>query len=267
MGAPDGSPIIQVQGLTVVRGEARILDCLDWRVERGRHWAVLGANGSGKTSLLQALTAYLTPSCGVIEVDGETYGRANWAELRKRVGVVSSGLSQRVPPEETALDTVLSGPAAQLGYWTRDEGGGQDARARDCLATMGAGELAGRSWRFLSQGERQRVFIARALMARPALLFLDEPCAGLDPVMRERFLDSVETMTRAPNAPTVILVTHHVEEIRPVFTHTLVLRKGKILAAGPTETVLTSSVLSAAFEAPVDISRDSGKWTLRVWPS
>ncbi|GHC01134.1 ABC transporter ATP-binding protein [Cerasicoccus arenae] len=256
--------VINVQGLGVERGETTILHDVNWQVARGEHWAILGANGSGKTSLLQALTAYLTPSCGVIQVDGETYGQTDWSQLRQRIGLVSSGIAQKVPLDEPALKTVLSGPTAQLGYWTREPQATDNAFAHECLARMRCEHLAERNWMYLSQGERQRVFIARALMTRPVLLILDEPCAGLDPVMREMFLKGVAELAQQPNAPTLILVTHHVEEILPVFSHTLILRGGETLAQGPTENILRSDLLSEAFGAPLTVTQTGDRWELRA---
>ncbi len=251
--------ILDVSGLRVERGKAVILRKVDWHVEPGQHWAILGANGSGKTSLLAALTAYLTPTAGEIHLLGETYGEANWPELRERVGFVSSTIAQRVPMDELALATVMSGATAQLGYWTRDtkkQRAEKEAKALKCLTRMGGKALAEKPWQILSQGERQKVFIARALMADPALLILDEPCAGLDPVAREKFLESIGKLARGKHAPTLILVTHHVEEIRPEFTHTLILRKGAVLAQGPTSEVLSSENLSKAFGARLSLDTD-----------
>jgi len=204
-----GSAVIEVSALRVER-EAVILESIDWRVERGEHWAILGANGSGKTSLLRALTGYLPPTAGQIRVLGETYGRFDWRELRTRIGLVSSSVHQMMEDSETALKAIVSGRYAQIGYWgeMRDE----DRRAADAiLRRIEARELRERPWRFLSQGERQRVLIGRALMASPRLLILDEPCAGLDPVAREHFLQFLSRLARARGAPTMVLVTHHVE--------------------------------------------------------
>jgi len=261
---PEDDCIIHVQGLGVERGETTILHNINWRVAQSEHWAILGANGSGKTSLLLALTAYLTPSRGVIEVDGETYGQSDWSKLRKRIGLVSSGIAQKAPTGETALETVLSGPTAQLGYWARCELPEEVPRARQCLARMECEHLAERSWGLLSQGERQRVFIARALMTEPVLLILDEPCAGLDPVARETFLKGIQELASQPFAPTLVLVTHHVEEIMPCFGHTLVLKEGGVLAKGPTDIVLRGELLSETFGAPIAIDRVDDRWRMRV---
>lgn len=257
------SPVLDLTGLSLWRGQTRILDGVTWRVEAGEHWAVLGANGSGKTSLLNALTGYLPPSAGEMVVLGRRYRHYDWQELRTRIGLVSSSVRQRVPDDEPALETVLSGRGALLGYWGRPEEADL-AEARAVLDRVEAAPLEARAWRFLSQGERQRVLVGRALMARPALLILDEPCAGLDPAAREHFLRFLQRLGASPAAPTLVLVTHHVEEIVPVFTHALVLREGRVLAAGPVHRALTSRRLSEAFGADVRLRRRAGRYAMTV---
>ena len=258
----DNRPIIEVLGLRVDR-DALILDAIDWRVDAGQHWVILGANGSGKTSLLSVLTGYLAPTAGTISVLGETYGRADWRELRTRIGLVSSSIRQLMPPHENALNAVASGRRAMIGMWG-EVGEADSRRAAEILHEVEAEYLSERPWRFLSQGERQRVLIGRALMADPRLLVLDEPCAGLDPVAREHFLAFIERLLGRPGAPTLVLVTHHVEEIVAGFSHVLVLRAGRVLAAGSRESVMTSAILSRAFDAPLRLGRDGGRYTLAV---
>ena len=255
-------PIIEVVGLSVGR-DAPILNAVDWRVEAGQHWVILGANGSGKTSLLSVLTGYLPPTAGTISVLGETYGHADWRELRTHIGLVSSSIRQLMPPYENALNAVASGRRAMIGMWG-EIGEADSRRAAEILSEVEAEYLSDRPWRFLSQGERQRVLIGRALMADPRLLVLDEPCAGLDPVAREHFLAFVERMLCRPDGPTLVLVTHHVEEIVSGFSHVLVLRAGTVLAAGPRERVMTSALLSRAFAAPVRLDTRGGRYSLAV---
>jgi len=255
-------PAIEVAGLRVDR-DALILDSVDWRVEAGQHWVILGANGSGKTSLLSVLTGYLAPTAGTIRVLGETYGRADWRELRTRIGLVSSSIRQLMPPHENALNAVASGRRAMIGMWG-EVAEAEARRAAEILREIEAEYLSERSWRFLSQGERQRVLIGRALMADPRLLVLDEPCAGLDPIAREHFLAFVERLLGRAGAPTLVLVTHHVEEIIAGFSHVLVMRAGRVLAAGPRGQVMTSATLSRAFDAPVQLSSDRGRYSLMV---
>lgn len=255
--------ILEVNRLRVARGHTTILHDVSWRVGRGEHWAILGANGSGKTSMLKALTGFLSPTAGEFSVLGRQYGRSDWRELRLQIGVVTSAFAMSIPPSEIARDTVVSGKYAQLDLWhagTRAD----RAAAERLLRAGGLGALAKREWAYLSQGERQRVLIARALMARPQLLILDEPCAGLDPVAREHFLRYVEQLARRRGAPALVLVTHHVEEITPAFTHALLLRAGRVQAAGPVRRVLTSANLSATFDASLRLRRTAGRLRLDV---
>ena len=207
-------PILDVSGLRVIRGRTTLLSEVTWTVRPGENWVILGANGSGKTSLLK-----------------------------------------------TALDTVMSGKFAQLDLWKKTSRADRAAATR-LLRLVGASGLARREWVHFSQGERQRVLIARALMARPRLLILDEPCAGLDPVAREHFLGFVDRLARRRGAPALVLVTHHVEEITPAFTHALLLRGGRVVAAGPRAQLLTSARLSAALGAPLKLIRAGRRYRL-----
>ena len=260
------SAILEVSGLSVARGATTILREVNWRVRRGEHWAILGPNGSGKTSLLKSLTGYLSPTAGILTLLGRRYGESDWRELRLQVGLVTSALQASIPPAEPALETVISGKFAQLDLWARPTRADR-AAARRWLSFVGGAPLAGREWLFLSQGERQRVLIARALMARPRLLILDEPCAGLDPVAREEFLRYVEALARRRGGPALVLVTHHVEEITPAFTHALLLRGGSVFAAGPKMRTVTTRALSGAFGAPVAVRRKSGRYQAAVKPA
>jgi iron complex transport system ATP-binding protein len=258
--------VLMVDGLCVRRGENIILDEVTWRVERGEHWVILGANGSGKTSLLSALTAYLTPSAGTIEVLGSAYGRIDWRELRKHVGLVSSSIRQMIGGDATALDVVVSGKDATLNLHHGKLLPADCARGIAILRQIEGTKLAARPWTVLSQGERQRVLIGRALMAAPPLLILDEPCAGLDPVARERFIRFLDRLGRRRRAPALVLVTHHVEEIASVFTHALLLSAGRITAAGPIRATLTTTNLARVFRAPtLRLRRDSsGRYQLTL---
>ncbi len=267
--APAQSPqtqptaVLEVTGLRIERTGTRILDDVHWRVARGEHWTVLGANGSGKTSLLSALTGYLMPTAGEISVLGRRFGHADWRDLRRHIGLVSSSVRQLMADAEPALETVVSGKYAMIDYWGKVTAADR-ARALRLLRQIECADLADRPWLYLSQGERQRVLIGRALMARPRLLILDEPCAGLDPAAREHFLQFLEQLGRRPQAPTLVLVTHHVEEIMPVFTHALILRAGRVLAAGAKGATLTSARLSAAFDANVRLRRTTDRYQLDV---
>jgi iron complex transport system ATP-binding protein len=248
------TPILEVSDLRVRRGATVILDRVNWRVGRGEHWVILGANGSGKTSLLRALTGYLAPTGGDIHLLGEHFGESDWRELRLHIGVVTNSFGTLIPLCEPALDTVVSGKFAQLDLWARVSPADRTA-ARRLLRHVDAAHLARREWQYLSQGERQRVLIARALMAQPRLLILDEPCAGLDPVAREDFLALVNRLAGRRGGPALVLVTHHVEEITPAFTHALLLRDGQVLAAGGRTRTLTAANLTAVFRRKVRLSR------------
>ena len=256
-------PILSVSNLTVQRSETRILDDVSWTVQRGEHWVILGANGSGKTSLLSSLTGYLSPTSGSVSVLGQTFGESDWRDLRTHVGLVSSSVRQMLPDHEPALLTVISGKYAMIDYWGRIKTADRTAAAR-ILRQIEATHIADRRWEVLSQGERQRVLIGRALMARPRLLILDEPCAGLDPVAREHFLAFVQRLGSRRGAPALIFVTHHVEEIVPVFTHALLLRDGRVLAAGKKRAVMTSAHMSETFDAPLRLAQKEGRYTLRA---
>lgn len=260
------SPILQVQALTIRRDRTVILDGVDWRVQRGENWVILGANGSGKTSLLRALTGYLAPTSGEIDLLGQRFGASDWRELRLHIGVVTNSFSMLIPLCEVALDTVVSGKFAQLDLWARVSAADR-AAGRRLLHRVGAAYLADREWQHLSQGERQRVLIARALMARPRLLILDEPCAGLDPVARRDFLTTVTRLAGLRGAPALVLVTHHVEEITPAFTHALLLRRGRVVAAGPRNETLTSRRLTELFGAPARLHRDRAGLRLAIAPA
>ena len=255
--------LLDIRNLTIQRNTTTLLNDVAWRIKRGEHWVVLGPNGCGKTSLLKALTGYLTPSSGEIELLGEHYGQSDWRDLRLRIGLVTSALQASVPPDEPALETVISGKYAQLDLWMKITPADRRA-AQKLLRFTGAGALAERLWGQLSQGERQRILIARALMAKPRLLILDEPCSGLDPVAREQFLHFIETLARQPRGPALILVTHHVEEITPAFTHALLLKRGRVQAAGPRAKTLTSRHLSAIFDTALKLTARGARLHLRL---
>ena len=256
-------PVLEISNLCIVRDRTVILDDISWRVERGEHWVMLGANGSGKTSLLSALTGYLMPTSGEITLLGQRYGESDWRELRKHIGLVSSSIRQRMADTEPALDSIVSGKYAMIDFWGRPSR--RDVvEAKKILRQIECGHLAARPWGVLSQGERQRILIGRALMARPRLLILDEPCAGLDPAAREHFLQFLQRLGTQKNSPTLVLVTHHVEEIMPVFSQVLVLKDGRMPASGEKSKVLSSKNLSAAFGAQMQLRRTGNRYELKV---
>lgn len=256
-------PVLEVRDLRIERGDAVILKDVGWRVEKGQHWVILGANGSGKTSLLSALAGYFCPTDGEITVLNKTYGEYDWRELRKEIGLVSSALRQMMTNEERAIESVVGGKDAVLDYRERIRAD-EYRRAMRLLRQVECESLAWRPWVFLSQGERQRVLIGRALMARPKLLILDEPCAGLDPAARENFLQFLQRLGQRRTAPTLILVTHHVEEIMPVFSHVLILKAGTTLASGPKKKMLTSKTLTEALGPTVKLISSKERYRLEI---
>lgn len=238
--------ILRLEHVFFQRQGRKILHDISWQVESGRHWALLGANGAGKTTLLKILTGYEWPTSGSVHVLSRRFGNCDITELRKHIGWVSSSLEVNLPPSENAMDIVLSGLEASLGLY-RDFTIEEHQLAHRALAAMSMASLAEQTFGTLSQGEQQRVLIARALVCGPAVLILDEPCIGLDPAARFAFLADVQRLARQPDGPALIYVTHHIEEIGPWITDVLVLCKGIIVAAGPKEDVLTSEIMNLAF--------------------
>ena len=251
-----------LRNLSIHRSGVHILDEINWRVKAGEHWVILGANGSGKTSLLKALTGYMTPTRGEITLLGQEYGGSDWRELRKRIGVVSSSISHLVHDEDTGLEIVAGGTQAMIGFWGRISRSERE-RARRLFSLLRVSQAAERPWEVLSQGERQRLLIARALMANPVVLILDEPCEGLDPVARERFLADLRKLAKRQNAPGLVLVTHHIEEIVPEFTHILALRQGRIIYAGPKSGGLNGRTLKKIFDASLSVWKFGSRYYLR----
>ena len=262
MGNPSPA-ILEVSGLSIRRDGTHILRDVNWRVARGQHWAILGANGSGKTSLLGALTGYFMPTDGEVTVFGQRFGQSDWRDLRRHIGLVSSSIRQLMADTEPAMETVISGKYAMIDFWGRITRADR-SRGLRLLREIECSHLAKRPWLFLSQGERQRVLIGRALMARPRLLILDEPCAGLDPAAREHFLQFLQRLGRKPHAPTLVLVTHHIEEIVPAISHVLILKSGRVLATGDKQSVLTAANLSSAFSVPIKLGAKAGRYSLAV---
>lgn len=254
------SHIVQLNDVFWRRGQQNILQNINWNVRPGEHWAIVGLNGAGKTSLLNLLTGYTWPTKGTVSVLGKRYGTVDVREMRKRIGWVSSSFQQRIPPNQYSLDLVISGLHASIGLF-KDPTKAHIRKALDLMETLGCAHLADRQYETASNGEKQKLLIARALMADPELLILDEACNGLDFLSRESLLQSVAALTRQPEAPTLLYVTHHIEEILPEFTHTLLLREGEIFAAGPTPEVLTTDSLTDLFRTPVHVSwRNDRAW-------
>lgn len=256
-------PVLAVSRLRIARTGKVILRRLDWCVEPGQHWVILGPNGAGKSALLAALTGYFAPTSGSLAVLGETFGRSDWRELRRRIGLVGPAVAAMIQPAEPTLHVVAGGVDGLINLWRRPRPAVL-ARARRLLRLLKIGALAARPWGHLSQGERQRVLIARALASAPALLILDESCAGLDPVARAEFLTLVRRLPKLWPGLAMVFVTHHVEEIQPVFTHALLLRNGSALAAGRMAEVLQPALLGKLFGRKVRLSKGRAGWALSV---
>ncbi|MAP64849.1 MAG: ABC transporter ATP-binding protein [Microbacterium sp.] len=249
----------------VVRRNARdIIDHLDWSVNDDERWVILGPNGAGKTTLLQMADTMMHPTSGSVTVLGERLGRSDVFELRPRIGFASSALARRVPPGETVLNVVLTAAFSVLGRWREDYEDIDERRALRVLAEWNLDDLADRTFGTLSDGERKRVSIARAVMTDPELLLLDEPTASLDLGAREELLSLLGGYAQAPTTPAMIMVTHHVEEIPVGFTHVLLLRDGKVVTAGPIRDTLTSEALTEAFGLSIELTERDGRYAARA---
>jgi iron complex transport system ATP-binding protein len=252
--------VLSMSGVAVVRDGATLLADVDWTVCEGERWAILGPNGAGKTTLLQVASAALFPSRGRVELLGEVFGQVDLGELRTRVGLSSALLADRIPGHERALDVVITASYGVIGRWHEAYDPADTARAQDLLARVGLRAFADRRFGTLSEGERKRVLLARALMTDPELLLLDEPAAGLDLAGREDLLSRLSTLAVDPFAPTTVLVTHHVEEIPAAFSHVLLMRGGKVVGAGPMADTLTEDALSATFGTALRLESRAGRF-------
>lgn len=262
--------VIEFAGVSVIRNGKRILDDIGWQVAEGDRWVVLGPNGAGKTTLLALAATLIHPSQGVASVLDELLGLTDVFELRPRIGVASAALAQAIPEDERVIDVVRTGAYAMLGTWREEYAELDTARATALLEAWGAARLAERRFGTLSEGERKRVQIARAQMADPELLLLDEPAAGLDLGGREDLVSRLGALALDPAAATLVLVTHHVEEIPAGITHALLLRDGRAVAAGPVSAALTSETLTATFGLPLALdvheSGEGSRFTARRLP-
>jgi iron complex transport system ATP-binding protein len=258
------SNVVELEGVSVIRSGATLLGDINWVVEESQRWVIIGPNGAGKTTLLQIVSAQWHPSKGRATLLGETLGKIDVFELRPRIGVTSAALADRIPKSEAVRDVVISAAYAVTGRW-REVYEAEDYARADLLMTMlRVDSLADRTFGTLSEGERKRVQIARALMTDPELLLLDEPAAGLDLSGREALVATLSEICLDPSAPATILVTHHVEEIPAGITHGLLLRDGRIVAAGPLEQTLTSDLLSDTFDMDLEVSQLGDRWTARA---
>ena len=257
------SAVIEFADVTVRRGQALLLDAVNWTVREGERWVVLGPNGAGKTTLMAVASAQMHPTSGVAGILGEVLGAVDVFDLRPRIGLTSAVLAERIPRDEIVRDLVVSAAYGVVGRWREEYDDLDHAQAEALLSELGCNGFADRTFGTLSEGERKRVQIARALMTDPELLLLDEPAAGLDLGGREDLVATLSELALDPDSPATVLVSHHVEEIPPGFTHALLLRAGKVMAAGPIEHVLTDSVLSATFGMPLLVTHEDDRWQAR----
>ena len=257
------SAVIELVDVTIKRGDNTLLDNVSWTVLDGERWVLLGANGAGKTTLLQVAGAQIHPSVGMVGILGEVLGAVDVFDLRPRIGHMSPGIADRIPRSERVADAVVSASYAVLGRWNEHYDELDHERARDLLAEMNVAHLADRTFGTLSEGERKRVMIARAMMTDPELLLLDEPAAGLDLSGREDLVASLATLASDALSPVTVMVSHHVEEIAIGFTHVLMLRDGKVTAAGPIDQTLTADNLTATFALPLVLEHADGRYFAR----
>ena len=247
------SAALSMTEVDLVRSGKNLLEQVSWSVQDSERWVVLGPNGAGKSTLLSLASARQHPTRGTVEILDETLGRVDVFELRPRIGLSSAPLAGQIPHAETVGDVILTAAYGVTGRWREEYDDADVQRAEDLLATWGLTELRERSYGTLSEGERKRVLIARALMTDPELLLLDEPAAGLDVGGREKLVQRLDELARDEAAPAMVMVTHHLEEVPDGFTHALLLREGRVVAAGPVGHVMTQKNLSETFDMPLKL--------------
>jgi len=255
--------VLKLRGVSVRRDTSLLLRNVDWTAHEDERGIVIGPNGAGTTTLLQVAATLLYPTEGTVEILGEQLGDVDIFELRPRIGLTSASIAERVPASEKVIDLVLTASYAILGRWKEEYESSDVTRAVELLEALGCAHLIRRRFSTLSEGERKRVQIARAMMPDPEMLLLDEPAAGLDLGGREDLLRRLASLAKNPKAPMMVLVTHHVEEVPDGFTHAMLLRRGAVLTAGPVEEVFTAKNLSRCFGVPLEIERHMNRW--RAW--
>jgi iron complex transport system ATP-binding protein len=256
--------VVDLAGVSIVRNGSTLISYITWEVDEADRWVVIGPNGAGKTTLLQVVSAQIHPSSGVAGLLGEVLGVVDVFELRPRIGLTSAALAERIPRGERVHDVVVSASYAVIGRWREQYDELDHERAQELLAQLRIDALAERTFGTLSEGERKRVQIARALMTDPELLLLDEPAAGLDLAGRETLVNTLGELAQDNYAPASVLVTHHVEEIPAGITHAMLLKDGKIVAAGPLRDTLTAENLTKTFDIELSLTEADGRWTARA---
>jgi len=255
--------MIKMEHVDVLRNKKFILKDVSWNVKKGEHWSIIGLNGSGKTTLLNVLNGYIYPYRGKVKVLGKEFGKTNLQELRKEIGLVSSSIKYELNTNDSVLAVVLSGKFASLRLFEAVEKKDVEL-ARNLLEFLHIPHLEDEDYGVLSQGEKQRVLIARALMAEPKILVLDEPCNGLDVIAREELLKFIEKVAKKEDGPTILYVTHHIEEVLPVFTHSLLLKSGTVFAAGESKELLNEESLSTFFGRTLSIQVEQDRTWLAL---
>src|ERR671914_1209765 len=256
--------VVDLAGVTIVRNGATLINDITWTVDESDRWVIIGPNGAGKTTLLQVIAAQIHPTAGVAGLLGEVLGAVDVFELRPRIGLTSAALAERIPRHERVQDLVVSASYGVVGRWREEYESFDHGRAEELLLEVGVLHLADRTFGTLSEGERKRVQIARALMTDPELLLLDEPAAGLDLAGRETLVRTLGELAQDPYAPASVLVTHHVEEIPAGITHAMLMRQGEVTAAGPLEEALTGENLTATFDLRLALTRDGDRFAARA---
>ena len=257
-------PVLQVKNASVVRGDRTILGPLNWTVNEGERWVVLGPNGAGKSTLFSLVGSLIHPTKGEVEILESAMGKVDVFELRPRIGMTSTTIVELIPEDETVLNVVMTSAYAIVGRWQENYDLWDESRAMSLLTILGVRELKDRHFGTLSEGEKKRTLIARALMPNPELLLLDEPAAGLDLGGREDLLRRLNSLASDPTSPSTIIVTHHVEEIPQGSTHCLLLNDGLAVAAGEIDQVLTSENLSLTYGIAVEVHKESGRYFARA---
>jgi iron complex transport system ATP-binding protein len=260
------SDVLELVDVSVVRDGRALVDQVSWSIAEGERWIILGPNGAGKTTLLNIASSYLFPTAGTVQILGEKLGSVDVFDLRPRIGMAGAAMAEKMPPRQTVLETVLTAAYGMTATWQEHYEQVDEDRARAFLDRLGLTEFLYRKFGTLSEGERKRALVARAMMTDPELLLLDEPAAGLDLGGREDLVRRLGRLARDPIAPSMIMVTHHVEEIAPGFTHVLMIRQGRLVAAGPVETELNSRNLSHCFGLPLIVQRMGNRWTATGLP-
>nr|WP_256478082.1 ABC transporter ATP-binding protein [Corynebacterium stercoris] len=255
--------LIDFQGVSFIRGGNTLVGPVDWQVELDERWVVIGPNGAGKTTLIRMAAAQEFPSQGVAFVLGERVGRTDMRDLRASIGLTSSALAGRVPDDEKVGDLVVSAGYAIVGRWREEYDEADYEQAVEVLEQVGAMHLVDRTWGTLSDGEKKRVLVARAVMTNPELLILDEPAAGMDLGGREDLIAYLGELALDPDAPAIVMITHHLEEIPYGFTHAMLLDEGSVVAQGLIEDVLTSENVTKAYHQPIEVTYDDGRFFAR----